>query len=415
MKNARLIGFRLLLAALIIPGSIGAQAQIIDSRDPQALTIDPDTEVIYSGGRVGGLIAGVGNRPVVEMTAARITTIYGDGPGVWSYEWRKTGEYYESLADGQLQAGDAELAKENYTRALRFYGIGYLADHFTPSEKRAYARFRDVMYKINDLLEYPFEVVEIPFEGHTIIVHLYKPKDIDNPPLVLYTGGTDGSKETSENATQGLASRGVAVAAFDLAGTGESLDWYTRPDSHKLHKRILDWFEKSGEFDFSRVGLIGGSFGGYYAVQMAAEDKRLKAAINHCGLVHSAFELPTAGVQQRLQSGSGAMLRSAMRRMGFDPDNFDTEAFEERAEKDPFSLVRRGIVGTGEITIEIPLLTVNGGNDAVVSLEDMHMVNAAAAKGELWIMGRAPHCAGRQMDTIYPHMLDWLVEKLNEE
>jgi len=405
MKNARLIGFRLLLGALIISGSIGAQAHTVDS----VVNLD------FWEGRLGGLTAGVGNQAVVEMTTARINTFYGDGPGVWSYEWRNTGEYYESLADRHLQGGDGKLAKENYVRALILYKMGYMPGNFSPSELKAYGRFRDVMYKINDQLEFPFELVEIPFEGHTIVVHLYKPKNIDNPPLVLYTGGTDGAKETGENATQGLTSRGFAVAAFDLAGTGESMDWDTRPDSHKLHKRILDWFEKSGEFDFSRVGLIGGSFGGYYAVRMAAEDKRLKAVINHCGLVHSAFQMSPKDVPQALLSSSGPLLRSAMRRMGFDPDNFDIEAFEKFRVNDPFSLVQLGVVGTGETTIDIPLLTVNGANDAVVALDDMYMVDAAAAKGELWIIGRAAHCAPQEMGTVYPHMLDWLVEKLNEE
>ncbi len=156
-----------------------------------AQIVSADGRLVSANNRIESLAVILANRPVAEMTAKRITTFYGDGPGVWSYEWRLVGEYYESLADKFANDGDSKAAVANYYNALNVYGFAYLPDNFTASERRAYERFRNVMYKINEYLRYPFEVVEIPFEGKSIIVHLYHPAGTENPPLVLYTGGIE--------------------------------------------------------------------------------------------------------------------------------------------------------------------------------------------------------------------------------
>jgi len=403
----------------VIIGMILAGVGIVPQANAQTMSLDGKLQV--SEGRIGGLVSATGNRPIVETTLAKIKRLEGDGPGVWSYEWRLIGEYYESLGDSFAKNGEIEKALKKYHGAVKLYGMGYMPGNYTPSERKSYMRFRDIAYKINNHLAHPFVLVKIPFEGKEIITHLYKPKGVKKPPLVLYTGGTDGSKEGSNSTTQTLAAEGIAVVTFDLAGTGESMDWFARPDSHKLHKRILDFFEESGDYDYSRVGLIGGSFGGYYAVRMAAEDKRLKAAINHCGLVHSAFQVPLEEMPRVLHSPSGAMISSAVRRMGFDP-----ELLSDPAKLDPktqsefnsvaksFSLIEQGVVGSGEKTIHIPLLIVNGTRDTVVSKSDIKLVEEAASNSETWLMGLAPHCAPNYMNSAHPDMMTWLVEKLNE-
>jgi esterase FrsA len=386
-----------------------------------AQVMSMEGELLVSEGRIGGLIAATANRPIIETTLSTIKRIKGDGPGVWSYEWRQVGEYYESLGDQHAQQNNTEEALKNYKSALSLYGAGYLPGNYTTSERKSYERFRDVALKINHYLAHPFSVVEIPFEGKKIIAHLYLPKDVKKPPMVLYTGGTDGSKEKSYLTTQTLVAKGFAVVAFDLAGTGESMDWVARPDSHKLHKRVLDYFEGTGDYDFSRVGLLGGSFGGYYAVKMAAEDKRLKAVISHCGLVHSAFSVSPQALPAVLHSTPGAMIYSAIRRMGFDPDvlaepgNLSAKAMKEFFDlADSFSLISQGIVGSDKKTIDIPLLIVNGTRDPVVSRQDIELVENAATDSETWLMGQAGHCAPNYMAVAKPDMLNWLVEKLNQ-
>lgn len=371
-------------------------------------------ELVIAGGRMESLGRHLQNQAAVDETVSRIKTIHGDGPGVWAYEWRLLGETYEKRGDELSEQGRLDEAFKTYGQALAIYKTGYLPDNYSEAERKSFNRFRDLKLKMNPLLETPFDVVKVPFEGHEIIVHLYSPKGVEKPPLVIYTGGTDGSKEQAEPMSQMFPAAGIAMAAFDLAGTGESMDWLARPDSHKLHKRLIDYFLATGKFDAERVGLWGGSFGGYYAIRMAAEEPRLKAVVNYCGLVHSAFQIPPQVMPMALQSRKGPLLRSAMRRMGFDPDG-DLAAFSRFSASSPFSLVDAGLVGTGEKTIHIPMLSVNGGRDDVVSLADMKMVDAATSQGEMWILGTDPHCAPRYAEIAQPQAIGWMVEQLLDQ
>ncbi|MBT4518904.1 MAG: alpha/beta hydrolase [Halieaceae bacterium] len=377
-----------------------------------AQVINDAGELVIAGGRNQSLGRNLGNQAIVDETSARISTIHGDGPGVWAYEWRLLGEIYEKRGDKLATAGKTAEALETYNQAMDIYNHGYLPDNYTAAERKSFYRFRDLKLKMNQYLETPFEIVKIPFEGHEIIVHLYSPKGVSKPPLVLYTGGVDGSKERTEPMSQVLAATGIAMAAFDLAGTGESMDWFARPDSHKLHMRIFDYFIETGAYDAERLGLWGGSFGGYYAIRMAADDKRLKAVVNYCGLVHSAFQVPPEAMQAALKSRTGALLRSSLRRMGFDPDNLDVDEFDKFYKAQPFSLIDAGVVGTGKKTIHTPMLIINGGRDDVVSLEDMKLVEAAASNGEMWILGTDPHCAPRYKKIAIPQATAWLVDQL---
>jgi len=108
-------------------------------------------------------------------------------------------------------------------------------------------------------------------------------------------------------------------------------------------------------------------------------------------------------------------MRTALRRMGFDPDNLDIEEFVKFSENDPFSLLELGVVGVGAPPISTPILSINGGRDPVSSLDDMQLVVDATTNGEVWILGLDAHCAPNHTKTIYPQMINWLDEKLNED
>jgi pimeloyl-ACP methyl ester carboxylesterase len=223
----------------------------------------------------------------------------------------------------------------------------------------------------------------------------------------------DGSKESGLETGQLFAAAGYATAAFDLVGTGELVDWVATPDSFDLHKAILDHYEHDPRFDFSRIGVLGGSFGGYYAIQLAdsSVEPRTKVVINHCGLVSSLFEnVPPEFVLRNfiLPTPDGDRPRSFMRRIGVNPDDFvyaDLVALFT-----PFSLAARGVVGTGATTLDVPILTVNGGRDSQLApISDMQSVQDAAADGEMWVLGLSGHCAGDYMPVARPDMVRWAV------
>ena len=156
------------------------------------------------------------------------------------------------------------------------------------------------------------------------------------------------------------------------------------------------------------VSSVGNSFDN--VIKLANEEPRVKAVVNHCGLVHSAFSTPTEVVTQLINTPEGDVFRSFIRRMGLNPDELDTHlAPTARA----FSL--RDSDYLKDASWDTPMLTVNGGRDRVVSLEDMELVNSRAKNGELWVLGRAGHCASEYMPVAYPQMMDWLAEQLDAD
>ena len=52
-----------------------------------------------------------------------------------------------------------------------------------------------------------------------------------------------------------------------------------RPDFHRFASKVLDWLEQRPEIDPDRIGVIGRSLGGFYAVHTAAHEPRLKACV----------------------------------------------------------------------------------------------------------------------------------------
>ncbi len=368
--------------------------------------------LLVSQGRIDAIAELVGQR-TADRTMERITTHYAfAGPGSWGYEWRSLGRRFEWRGDISARRGRAEKALEYYTTAQQVYRLGYLPENFRPEERRSWERFAAVQHKINGLLAVPFVEETIEVAGHDVTIQLYLPAPSDTlPGLVLYTGGVDGSKESGFDTGALFAAAGYATAAFDLMGTGELVDWPATPDSHSLHKAILDHYEVDPRFDASRMGVLGGSFGGYYAIQLAQEgvEPRLKGVINHCGLVSSLFEnTPPEFVFRNfvLPTPDGDRPRSFIRRIGLDPDAFDYD--ELVAVFSAFSLTARGVVGQSEATLTTPILTVNGGRDSTLSpIADMQLVQDSAAVGELWTLGLSGHCASDFMPVARPDMVRW--------
>jgi pimeloyl-ACP methyl ester carboxylesterase len=376
-------------------------------------TADPDP-LLVSPGRIAPIAELIGQSQV-DKTMAKITTHYDfEGPGSWGYEWNALGQKLEEKADKKLAQGKTDKALEGYRNAQQVYRLGYFPENFRHDERIAWAGFAAIHHKINGLVETPFVEEVLSIDGHAVTIQLYlPPAGGPTPGLVLYTGGSDGSKESGLGGGQLYAATGYATAAFDLQGTGELVDWIATPDSFSLHQAILDHYENDPRFDFNRVGVQGGSFGGYYTIQLAGDgvEPRLKGSINHCGLVSFLFENPPPEFVFRnfvLPTPDGDRPRSFMRRMGFDPDDFDYD--DLISVFGAFSLARRGVVGTGSPTLTVPILTVNGGRDSGLSpISDMQSVQDAATNGEMWVLGLAGHCAGDYMDVATPDMVRWLV------
>jgi dienelactone hydrolase len=345
-----------------------------------------------------------GNRELIESTYARIHRLGGNTPGSWSYEWMQLASQFETRAGDAARRGDRHGARQAFLKASLYYALGYFPDNATPEQQSSHDKHVAAYVAASEFFDHAMDVVRIGLDGADIVVHLHRPRGIAAPPLILWNGGTDWWKAGYHGLISMLVQRGFAVAAFDLPGTGESTAWRLGADGDRLHRRVLDYFEARGGFDFGRVGVVGVSFGGNYAVRVAASDPRVKAAVNFCGPIRRAFHIPPDVRARVAASAEGGTLRAVARASGLGPQ--DAAVFQER-----FDLVKLGIVGEGRV-IQVPILSVNGTRDPLVPVEDLEVVHRSSPRGEVWLLGLGSHCAIEYSPLVWPQVFDWLEDRL---
>jgi dipeptidyl aminopeptidase/acylaminoacyl peptidase len=117
---------------------------------------------------------------------------------------------------------------------------------------------------------------------------LYRPKDARTPgPVVLsFHGGPEGQERPSFNSTyQALLAEGIAVFAPNVRGSSGFGKRFVNLDNGPLRengikdiKATIDHVVKSGVADPKRIGIMGGSYGGYMVAAGLTEYPDLLAA-----------------------------------------------------------------------------------------------------------------------------------------
>ena len=149
------------------------------------------------------------------------------------------------------------------------------------------------------LVRYPtFDTVD--GKPRTIPAFFYKPakpaKHGKYPVVINIHGGPEGQSQPTFNPTaQYLANElGVAMLVPNVRGsTGYGKTYLSldnadkREDSVKDIGALLDWIATQPELDASRVGVIGGSYGGYMVLaSLTHYSDRIRAGVDIVGISH---------------------------------------------------------------------------------------------------------------------------------
>src|SRR5581483_4192079 len=130
-------------------------------------------------------------------------------------------------------------------------------------------------------LEPPARRIEIEFEGSAIPGYLRLPPGpapAGGWPCAVLIGGLESTKEESLLFEDLCLDRGVATFAFDGPGQGELFfQVKLQPDFERYTSAVVDELEQLPELDSHRLGVLGRSLGGFYAIRSAAHDPRLRA------------------------------------------------------------------------------------------------------------------------------------------
>jgi hypothetical protein len=318
----------------------------------------------------------------------------------WAQAFGALAAPHEERAARAEAKGNAETAGREYLIAYDCYHVARYPAPNSPGKLAAYRKSQELFHKAARYFDPPLERVEMPFrgraeEGKASVGLLRKPKGVARPPVVVVWGGIDAFKE--ERSSESYLRAGLAPLAVDMPGVADA-PLAGSEEAERLWDAIFDYVAARPDLDAERIGIHGGSTGGYWATKVAhTHAGRLRAAVNQGGPAHFAFQKDWIIKAQRGEYPFELAETLACA--------FGRSTAQEWIEYAPrLSLLDQKILDRPCA----PLLCVNGIDDSVFPIDDMHLLlehgNPKTAR-----FYRAGHMGGAGAQAA---IIEWLKEKL---
>lgn len=243
--------------------------------------------------------------------------------------------------------------------------------------------------------------------GHTVAAILSIPDIPTHRAAVLCHGFLSTKNSTTNKTLTGLLNdRGLATLRFDFFGHGESQGPFEALTTTLAIEQAMTAVEYATAKGFSRIGLVGSSFGGLVSILTASQRQDLACLALKCPVVDFAEEL-------RLEFGPDEMVRwkatdtipnimggpARIRlRYGFYEDCLGHIAY-----------------GPAE-RITAPTLIVQGDRDEFVPLhQSRRLFDALRVPKRLDLLPGADHqfTRGEDFRTMTTSIVEWLVRHVN--
>jgi hypothetical protein len=320
----------------------------------------------------------------------------------WAQAFSALAAPHEERAARAEAAGDTASSMKNYLLAYDYYHVARYPAPNSPGKLAAYRKSQENYLKAARYFDPPLERVEMPFrgragEGNRSVGYLRKPEGARTPPVVIVWGGIDAFKE--ERRSEPYLEAGMATLLIDMPGVADA-PIAGSEDGERLWDAVLDWIGQRPDVDSTRVGIVGGSTGGYWATKVAhTHRERIRAAVNHGGPAHYAFTPEWIVKAQRGEYPFELAETLACA--------FGRSTAEEWVEYSPrLSLLRQEILDRPCA----PLLCVNGVNDSVFPIADMYLLleHGGPKSARFFPAG---HMGGAGAQAV---IVDWLKERLKK-
>lgn len=329
-------------------------------------------------------------------TTAVVDQLQGLDPVAWASAWRQAGEAAFSAA---AAIADPVERRAGYLRAHGFFFLGRFPCPNHPDKLACAERERDAYLAAGALFNPPVMRVTVPFEDSEVVFLYRRPPGIERPPVVVMWGGVDAWKEQMTAASDLVLARGIATIAVDGPGTGESPVKGT-PDADRQFLPVLDWAAAQADLRGARVGLLGRSFGGYWATKLAhVVPDRIAAAVNWGGGAHFMFQREWIDRSRHPDSYLMELVETRMRMLGVDSEEGYASAFAS------LSLLDQGLLDRPSA----PLLLVNGRGDTQCPVADIDLLTGHGSPKTVRMfpgghMGITPQ--------TLPLIVDWLCTRV---
>ena len=371
--------------------------------------VEVKTEIVRRAGHWNPL-DGIYAEDAAKVSAA-LTSLDRDE---WAREWSKFGAHYEAQGDTLEKSGGAGAkCKELYELAFNYFRVARYPCAGSPGQQQAYRDSLRVFRKAARYFYPPMEIIEVPFGDRKLTGYLQVPPAVTKPPIVMHWGGVDGWKEDRQRAHARFIKAGMAGFAIDMPGTGESPVRFTDAGASRTYSALIDYLHTRRDIDATRLGVWGGSYGGYWAAKLAyIEAERLKGAVFHGSNVHYGFQenwLRPALTERASAAifGPVGLFQARSKAMG-------VSSLDEFLKVAPsLSLMQQGLLDQPSA----PILCVNGKLDDQAPVEDIYLLMEHGTPKEARIYPQGGHMGrggGVRDEQIADMITAWLKLRLSQ-
>ncbi len=213
-------------------------------------------------------------------------------------------------------------------------------------------------------------------------------------PTVLITNGLEGTVAEILLPLLKYRNRGLGFFVMEMPGTYT----YGQPlaaEGEGTYRAVIDHLAADPRVDADRLGMLGLSFGGYWAARMAAVEPRLRAVVANGAPTHHTFELSgTLGVPE-------IMVWTL------------SNATHARGNLDLMRKLRALSLKNHYSRITAPLFVINGDTDTLVSTQDSIDLATHAPNAVLKLYPGDDHCAMSNAPDWFEKSMQFLSDHLH--
>lgn len=331
--------------------------------------------------------------PYLDFVSAKQRVEDGED---WFDVWMELSRRYEELGQTAIDLGNSVSGGEWLWQASLSAHYAQFMWFHDPARREAGQQAKSALYlRAAPHLLPAAERVDVPFEDTVIPGYLRRPTGSESPtPCVVLIGGLESTKEESYLFEQMCLRRGVATFAFDGPGQGEMFfDRKLQPDFERYASAVVDHLESVPNLDPARLGVLGRSLGGYYAVRAAACEPRFRACVAW-GACYDMSDIDTMPPHTR----AGFEYVTGIE----DPDQARDYL---RSALDLSDVIDR---------LGCPTFVVHGRHDTIFSMGQVEKLRAHVADLPLEIVVEedGDHCCHNMGPIVRPRMADWITQAI---
>jgi 2,6-dihydroxypseudooxynicotine hydrolase len=218
---------------------------------------------------------------LTKVIARRMRTL-----NMWRPIWEDLAVPHLRAVEAALARGDRDAAVESIHTALTMLGLAYSGDGFyiytpLPDRRRIVPVQRRLYQRLREIKGDRVERIAIPHaRGVTHgLFHLPHPAE-GRVPALLVIHPLAGDKDDYDVTVALFRKAGYATLTIDMPAHGENFDGpRIQADDEQVPSAALEALAARPEVDADRLGVMGGSLGGFFSLRTAAASPRVKACV----------------------------------------------------------------------------------------------------------------------------------------